>query len=89
MDIHYTQIDNLPLLVWLAEIKNRMVEVIHGTKVEIIAKWFINEIWTEEFVQGDFPDNGCFAKLVQGFVWIKSFFTNSYENGLFAKNIRG
>lgn len=91
MDIRYTQMDNLPPLAWLAEIKSGIVNVIHGRRVETTENWFVEGAWSGEFVQGGFQDNDWFcgtgAKLCGDKI---VFSTPSHVTyGLFAKNIVG
>lgn len=91
MEIRYTQIDNLPPLAWLAEIKNGIVEVIHGKRVETTENWFVEGAWSGEFAQGEFLDNDWFcgtgARLCNDKI---VFSTPSHVTcGLFSKNTRG
>lgn len=50
MHFHYTKIDTLPPLAWLAEINDGEVNIIHGSHVETFDKWFVEGAWGGDFL---------------------------------------
>lgn len=61
MQLQFTEIKKLPPLAWYAEIKDGIVNVIHGPHVEISDTWFVEGAWSGEFSQGDFIQSDWFC----------------------------
>lgn len=56
MRFTYKQLDRLPALSWLAEIKkdSEEIHVIHGSMVECKDEFFVSGVWDGDFSEGDF-----------------------------------
>lgn len=61
MQLHYTEIKDLPPLAWFAEIKDGSVDVLHGAQVEISDTWFVEGAWSGEFSKGGFIHSDWFC----------------------------
>lgn len=91
MVFRYKHIENLPPLAWHAKIKGGIVEVIHGSKVEVKENWFVEGAWSGEFGQGDFLEADWFCGTGARNCGDKIVFSTPTHvtYGLFFKNIGG
>ena len=91
MQIHYTEIKNLPRLAWLAEIKDGNVDIIHGTWVETFKNWFVEGAWSGDFAKGKFGESDWFCGTGAMVINDRIVFSTPTHvtNGLFIQNIPG
>jgi hypothetical protein len=61
MNIRYQQTRGLPKLAWLADVNktNDLVQVCHGSHVEIQERFFVEGTWNDLFQEGDFASTDC------------------------------
>ena len=61
MKIRYKEIQNLPPLAWLANVKDGNVEIIHGENVKTYENFFVEGAWNGSFRLGDFLGSDWFC----------------------------
>ena len=56
MKFMYTKIEDIPKLAWCACIEKEfeLVDIYHGSSVEVRKDFFVEGVWDGEFSQGDF-----------------------------------
>lgn len=61
MKFAYRELDNLPSLSWIADIKGNVATVIHGGRVEAREKFFVEGAWNGDFSSGNFDTSDWFC----------------------------
>lgn len=61
MNIFYKYVNELPKLVWVAEIEKNRVNVLHGADVECNDNFFVEGAWNGDFHKGDFCESNWFC----------------------------
>ncbi len=61
MILDYTEIEMLPKLAWIADVKFKdgLVNILHGSNVETTKSFFIEGAWSGKFSEGNFDTTDC------------------------------